>query len=368
MEPRKYEYIDVMRGLAILMVVAVHTGIATQLASPVLFHLSRFSQLGVQLFFVASALNLSLSMGARGATMREISKFYIRRYFRIAPLYYFGVVFYFSRILLLISSGSLKDVGPYEPFNILTNVLLVHGLYPPATNSIVPGGWSIGCEVLFYAIFPFVFRAVRGRRHALWFIAVSFALDLGALMILNSFGMLHYPVKNHSFYYFSLLNQLPVFGFGILLYYSALEVRKIPPWFNAAWSLGLLILTFCIWHATFLAEISALLLPIVAGAAFYNLGRCFAGLSLTDSLSRGLAHLGRKSFPIYVFHFVFCWHLSHSLMEFFVRHGVTSEYVAFPLVVLCIVSLSYGLALVTMRLIEEPGNRMGRAIIAKHLP
>ena len=86
----KFEYIDLLRGLAILGVIAVHS----QEQIPTLFQLTssifNYGQLGVQLFFVASALTLCLSMTERKEATPV--NFYIRRFFRIAPLYYFGIV------------------------------------------------------------------------------------------------------------------------------------------------------------------------------------------------------------------------------------------------------------------------------------
>ena len=63
--------------------------------------------------------------------------FYIRRYFRIAPLYYLGIVAYAA---LYISAGKGSS---YTAGNILANVFFVHGVIPSANNSIVPGGFEV---------------------------------------------------------------------------------------------------------------------------------------------------------------------------------------------------------------------------------
>lgn len=90
----KRNYIDSIRGIAILMVVLVHTGQITLLVSksqhftfiqPLLV---KYGQMGVQLFFVASAYTLCLSSFNRKNETNKFTKYAIRRYFRIAPAYY----------------------------------------------------------------------------------------------------------------------------------------------------------------------------------------------------------------------------------------------------------------------------------------
>lgn len=146
-------WIDTIRGVAILLVISVHVSQSVGDMSHPLLRVASLGQLGVQLFFTASAYTLCAS-AARGLSNRiQIRDFYIRRFFRVAPIYYFGVCLYFFIYYLLSVSG--LDAGKFEAFdlkNISINFMLIHGLVPSAMNSIVPGGWSIGAEVLFYVV------------------------------------------------------------------------------------------------------------------------------------------------------------------------------------------------------------------------
>lgn len=54
-------YIDALRGIAILLVVIVHTSESIKNLNPSLIKFLSFGQLGVQLFFVLSAYTLCLS-------------------------------------------------------------------------------------------------------------------------------------------------------------------------------------------------------------------------------------------------------------------------------------------------------------------
>jgi peptidoglycan/LPS O-acetylase OafA/YrhL len=44
--------------------------------------------------------------------------------------------------------------------SISANILLIHGLIPSACNNVVPGGWSIGTEVIFYCLFPMIYKVI----------------------------------------------------------------------------------------------------------------------------------------------------------------------------------------------------------------
>jgi peptidoglycan/LPS O-acetylase OafA/YrhL len=88
----KLEYIDVLRAVAILMVIFVHNsqtvnGLSTEVKS-----ISEYGQIGVQLFFVASAYTLCFSQTKRRQDKFPLRSFFLRRFFRIAPLYYFAII------------------------------------------------------------------------------------------------------------------------------------------------------------------------------------------------------------------------------------------------------------------------------------
>ena len=79
-------WIDALRGLAILMVLANHVALVIPgLSAPVLA-LARFGQMGVQLFFVASAFTLCLSwQQRRHDEPLPVQRFLLRRVFRRGP-------------------------------------------------------------------------------------------------------------------------------------------------------------------------------------------------------------------------------------------------------------------------------------------
>ncbi|NLZ74162.1 MAG: acyltransferase family protein, partial [Bacteroidales bacterium] len=90
----KLQYVDSMRGIAILMVILVHSSHPITDIKTFDWLIASYGQMGVQLFFVASAFTLCLSADYRKYECNKIRNYAIRRYFRIAPLYYFGIIVY----------------------------------------------------------------------------------------------------------------------------------------------------------------------------------------------------------------------------------------------------------------------------------
>src|ERR1700684_315736 len=81
---RRLSYIDALRGYAILLVIAVHTSQAFPDLPKSLSTILNQGARGVQLFFVTSALTLSMSWVSR---QESALAFYSRRFFRIAPMF-----------------------------------------------------------------------------------------------------------------------------------------------------------------------------------------------------------------------------------------------------------------------------------------
>ena len=226
----RYEYIDSSRGIAILMVVFVHTSQSISGLNPRIDRLSGFCQLGVQLFFVLSAFTMCNSLDRVKLGKKNILLFYTKRFFRIAPLYYSGILIYFflSLVYNYKFNGVLKPDQQYNPLNILTNVIFVHGFYKPANNNIVPGGWSIGTEMLFYLIVPFLFLFYKHQKNKIVFLIIPLIFLVTNILIFN-------VVNNRSnvtqdeiiFMYCNIFNQLPVFLIGIsYFFYSRIYEKK----------------------------------------------------------------------------------------------------------------------------------------------
>lgn len=356
---KKYHYIDALRGIAILGVILIHVGEMQN--SAFIEDKTKYGQLGVQLFFVASALTLCLSMEKRGYNWPAIKDFFIRRYFRIAPLYYIGILIYFGINLFLASTNRLNGLYNYTIAGILTNVLFLNGFVPAYNNNIVPGGWSIGTEMAFYCIFPLLFKWLHNK-NALYILIVLIGYVLLSLLIivtLNQYYHLRF-IYNNKFYYNNLFNQLPVFLWGFLLYKDVKgnlitkQVYKLVLFFAGFlavyinWKYG--------WSFSFC------LIPAFAGLAFFALG---SFLKTADFRNPFLDKIGQLSFSIYILHWIVVWYIFPQLNLALGKKITSNIYVGFVCDFLLTLTISFLLARITEKYIENPGIAFANKLLKK---
>ena len=216
---RKLDYIEALRGWAILGVILVHNsqyGINNYPA-----FLERFfnsGARGVQLFFVISAFTLFLSHYQRNEKA-ALKNFYTRRLFRVVPLYYCGIL-YFTWQLLFFSCTSCKLAELKD--HIIANMFFANSIHPEWINYLVPGGWSISVEVLFYLIVPILFKYLKNLNCAVFFFIITLVLSftLNSILI-NYFD--NYSGYLNTYLFLYLPNQLPVFAIGIIGFFIIIE-------------------------------------------------------------------------------------------------------------------------------------------------
>lgn len=85
--------------------------------------------------------------------------------------------------------------------DIIANLAFIHSWVPSANNSVVPGGWSIGAEMVFYLLVPF-FWSVRNERARAIFLSLAIvpALAMSFWFSALATGSAHIP--NGGFFYF----------------------------------------------------------------------------------------------------------------------------------------------------------------------
>jgi peptidoglycan/LPS O-acetylase OafA/YrhL len=354
----KLKHIDSLRGIAILMVILVHTSQGAGAISSPLGFLIGYGQMGVQLFFVISAYTLCFSMERRREERFPIAGFFIRRFFRIAPLYYIGILFYLIWYgIEMTHSGSFMLSKNYSLPNILANVFFIHSFHPEAINSIVPGGWSVGTEMAFYACFPILYWITSKLKHNHLLLLLMPLVALAVNILVQT--VMQWEVENSDFIYFNLINQLPVFLVGIALFW----IEKSGALQRLTWKADLLgfacfsLASLILWklHPPYAFSCT----PLLSGISFIFLYDLFTKKPwLNLSL---LMKIGRISFSAYIFHFVFSWSFSEFLS------ARLRETVPVPLVLaICLTTtlcFTYGIALFTENAIERKGIDLGKKLI-----
>ncbi|AUS26131.1 acyltransferase [Paenibacillus polymyxa] len=153
-EQDKLQFVDTLRALAIIGVLLVHVSQYVDGLNGWLQKGLSIGAKGVALFYMASAFTLFLSLSRRSSDKREgMVAYLLRRFFRIAPLYYMMLGIY----LVVNGTGPRFWLGDQEGVtvtNIAAHALFLNGLNPYWINSIIGVEWSIAVECMFYLFIP----------------------------------------------------------------------------------------------------------------------------------------------------------------------------------------------------------------------
>ena len=358
MEIKKYEYIDSLRGIAILLVILVHVSFIDGIGPAMsYFHekvelFIKNGHLGVNLFFVVSAFTLMLSHQKRQYEDHANRNFFIRRFFRIAPMYYLAIIYFTFAYYTGLDFSDL-DWGNIPKKELFTNILFINGFFPEYIHRYVPGGWSITVEFMFYAMFPFLFPRMKD-------INIIFVFTLITLLIstvVNLFLTGTYADHN-DFLSLYIIAQLPVFSLGMLAFFIVTNKDKLAEVkLSSLCYLTVTILIYCYVaiNYDFLYSIVFFLLLVMLAQKNYRL---FS--------NKILAKIGKVSFSLYLMHFV--------MMTFFNRYGwmawvnidsTLSAACYFVLAYLSLFALSYVCSVFTHKFIEVPGQNLGKKLIQK---
>ncbi|HVT72238.1 MAG TPA: acyltransferase [Lacunisphaera sp.] len=357
----RLDAIDAMRGYAILGVVLTHTGQWTRPASAWAAQFCANGAMGVQLFFVASALALFLSNERRhGHERRSLADFFLRRFFRVAPMFYAGLLFF----LWLAGTGPrLWAPRGVTPLDIGLTALFLHGWHPETINSVVPGGWSIATEVSFYLLLPFFFRFVTNRTRALVLVVATLALArvandwLAPLLTPPYPAGFNYLSENFRFYW--IFGELPVFACGIVLYFVWRDRRDRPDALAGWICLGLALLL----GAALFRQMKPPLPPPLPAVALYGVAFALFGFALHQTHSRLLVNpivvfIGRISYSLYFVHFALFQFLYLRWPDGLPAGGTLAAYAL-------VLALGGAISYVTYRVVELPGIALGRRVVAR---
>lgn len=360
-ERRRLDFLDALRGLAAVYVVIYHMLLIPQpnLSAP------RWAEkfvmaggTGVTLFFIVSAFSLYYTMPLRLRERNPTFSFYLHRFFRIAPLFYFLI------IATLVRDALAFDVT-HSAFDIVTSLTFVFNLIPAKQEGFVWAGWTIGVEMVFYAAFPFIYGRIKSVGNAT---ALVFALLLSWLVIQL---VLDYSVMpeawKKSILQWSTFRHFPIFAMGILIYhvFMSFDASKL----HAGQYKGLG--NSLLWGGAF--GYTALLqgwLPNIFGDSYYwqgvVFGCIFLGLAFAPwrvVVNRSTRYLGKISYSVY---------LNHTTVVFFmtpVYHWVyrnsPSLTVSFVASLLLTFAAVLPLSALTYRFVEEPGIALGKRLASR---
>ncbi|GIE74775.1 acyltransferase [Actinoplanes philippinensis] len=209
-----------LRAVAAIGVVVSHSGVPASLPE----HLGRIASwghIGVPMFFMLSGVVLAYNYpDLRGWEGRCTIRFYIARIARVMPLYW-AVIAYCA--VYLWAYGR-----PNHGWALLQNLLAVQtwsGDLKVAMGYYNSPGWSIGVELFFYALFPFLVPLVASlarRSGARGLILLILAMTAVILTLWAAFHLTGHssfkadnPASAHRWLYRNPLCHLPMFVVGM---------------------------------------------------------------------------------------------------------------------------------------------------------
>jgi peptidoglycan/LPS O-acetylase OafA/YrhL len=372
LQPNRLDWLDALRAWAVVGVVMVHSGQVAH-STGLALKISAAGQYGVQLFFVISALTISITYESHiarfGRSTRSQFAWLIKRFFRIAPLYYLAAFFYPAEQYAISILSHKHDPAGVSIRDLLANLLFLHTWIPSANNSVVPGGWSIGVETFFYALVPFVWLIVPVRRRIIW-LSISALGFLMATILVRKLSNGTFYVENDSYLYYWFPTQAPVIIFGLIFYFfhgSKLQDRQSSKVAGACLGGFLICLLVAMYFGTG-NEVAPVLAPAIVGVAFIFLAMSVQGWTRYIVVNNYTIFLGKISFGIYIFHFV----VLDLLRAFFQGFRVdrSGPLAIIPILVTAIV-LTSGIAFISKRIIEDPaiafGHRLSRSVASERV-
>ncbi|OKB67229.1 acyltransferase [Serratia marcescens] len=371
MQPAKKwsQELEGLRGLASLWVVLGHICILTS------FHLPILSDpaIGVDLFILLSGYLMAKNYVERKehepwTDASTFKKFWTRRFFRIAPLYYVLLVLaialgsYFGEARDIIGhfySETQTNASRYSDhtfLNVFTHVTFMFGFLPDYSFNTALPDWSIGLEMQFYFLFPFIMLAVLKLGFARACLAIVLLCGLAKFLLPGYFAAFPMPSM--------ILIKLNVFIAGMLIAESVRRqsVRYVA--FALLAVLGSAYLPKEFYKFYLLAQIGMTLMMVMILWARSEDSKWGHALRLPRWFltNRFSVFLGDVSYSVYLLHLlivipVVAYLLSNtsfaelsSVMRFIVASGI-------------ILPVTYGIATLLYHFVEKPGIKLGKMLL-----
>lgn len=350
----KFESINFFRGIAVLMVVFIHTYNFFDYNNPEypawFLKYVEWGQFGVQFFFLLSAFTLcnSFQYSLNKKEPDIIRNFYIKRFFRIYPLY---VLMLF--VFLIFRQEQFSMVYKVLNFTFLNNY------YPPLGNrGIVAFSWTLNVEMSFYLLFPFIYRYLYPRT---WLVLTVPAFDFlanglkSAAVAFPSVAREIFrlrPEDIYPFFHRHLSTQISVFMLGFVLY-KILFTEDGRAKTRTFYFILILLITNTIWQ----------FLGFNLGISLYFFFLVYYGFhyQFNDRFSRIIKRIGVCSYSIYLLHF-FGIELTRFLnLGHLTGDRITDCVIRYGFVLL----FTWLMSEFTLKFIENPGIDFGKRFLRK---
>ena len=372
-QQRYLPWVDALRGWAIFGVLICHVGQGIENSPSFLATLTYQGAMGVQLFYMISAFTLFLSLANRKkAEKKPLVNFFIRRFFRIAPLFYCAIAFY------ILTSGIgpnywVEDGQSITIPNLITHITFTNGWNPYWINSLVPAGWSIAIEMPFYLIVPYLFKTIKTINQAIYLTLATLFINKLINFILSQRPLIPERQIWDLFLVYWLPSQLPFFALGIVLYFLLKDTisNQVPSESSLQSQLKrqitpLFFITLFLAVFSYVSKAQLGILGFLYGIALLILAVFLSQHSVPFLVNKFWCYLGKISYSAYLTHLTVL-----SVARGFLQKALSLLNLNLPPTINFILLLGISLAAtiavsaVTYKFIEMPGLKLGRTLIAK---
>lgn len=201
--------LDAVRGISALLIVFYHVSVwqNKDLFDGGSYLTQKLGIYMVAMFYLLSGISMGYIYQDKFKVIQsfELKSFFLKRYFRIAPLYCLLCVLSIWVYSKTIDAELLKRLA--------ANFSLLFGLVEPG-YSMLTGGWSIGVEFFFYLFFPFLLWLSLKNNY--WSALILVVLGLFVVItaiLLESYSSLPAGWKIYSY----PLNHFLYFWIGVMI-------------------------------------------------------------------------------------------------------------------------------------------------------
>lgn len=339
-EPKRFENIDALRAIFIIMVLLfhyllrweppLHVKSSTQL-DYVYSPLFEFGAFGVQFFFIISGLVIAMTV----ERCHSVKEFLFKRFSRIYPAFIVSVLFTFAL-------ANFTGHDKFDLKDIISNLVFLPSLFPghPDFRYIDGVYWSLAVEIKFYT-FIAIFFLILKRNYWLGLVGLAIFVSLADVT-----GWVKYGILDRIF----LVKYLSFLLFGMFLYAIHFDrnIKKAVMLLVPAVGLYLLQMQhFMLYGGNWIGP-----------ALFLSVGSVLVGYIaiLAPSVRFApLLYIGRISYSLYLLHEIF-----GVILIAWLKSLGAPDFIA----VASALAGAFGLASLSFHYIEQPSQRWLRQLPA----
>jgi len=329
-EKRRFHTLDALRFFAFLKVFLLH--IPLQGEFPIFSFLKSGGGIGVSLFFVLSGFLITYLLVVEKINQGQISikRFFLRRSFRIYPLFFFLVFIAFvlpynfkQEIGMHMVGGGYELDWRYSFFFLENYKMLWMDNFPKTTPLSV--FWSLCIEEHFYIVWMFAIFFLSVKR-TLWFLIISIGIAWVGRYLDPIIWQNTMITQNDLFTNIDYFAIGGILGFFVAKEYSKLvsKIQSIST--NWKYTFIIAVIGLVIFQDQILPSDIFLLnifRPTIIAIAFTLLIAIFIPEDSTIRIADNhvISYLGRISYGLYVYHILFV----HIIFQYFIQHKIMMD-------------------------------------------